>query len=179
MPILAMLRGANLAAERVHHELQPVADSEDGPPERIIPAGECLRISSILELQGRTTENTLSSRTRRAISCEYCAPKSRTTIDWVSTDEFLRSELPCKARLRLQEEEHRSELIHFGQSKIFWGRRRLAVLLAAGARRPALHEWSPDMLSAFRCRVRWQRRNTLPRSRILRTASYRHLTPHP
>src|SRR5947208_14939335 len=70
--------------------------TDDGPPERMIPAGEYLRISSILALQGRTTEKTFCSRTRRAISCEYCAPKSRTTIDWASTDEFLRSPVQCK-----------------------------------------------------------------------------------
>src|SRR5438874_3912626 len=72
--------------------------TDEGPPERMIPAGEYLRISSILAVQGRTTEKTFCSRTRRAISCEYCAPKSRTTIDWDSTDEFLKSELPCKAK---------------------------------------------------------------------------------
>src|SRR5580704_4630664 len=33
---------------------------------------------------------------RRAISWEYWAPKSRTTIDWVSTDECLKSESKCK-----------------------------------------------------------------------------------
>src|ERR1700722_15789761 len=74
--------------------------TEDGPPERMIPAGEYLRISSILTVQGRTTEKTFCSRTRRAISCEYCAPKSKTTIDWDSTDEFLKSEVLCKGRLR-------------------------------------------------------------------------------
>src|SRR5260370_36893367 len=62
----------------------------------MMPTGEYLRMSSIVELQGRTAEKTCCSRTRRAISCEYCAPKSRTTIDWVSTNEFLRSSLPCK-----------------------------------------------------------------------------------
>src|SRR6185312_4928619 len=71
--------------------------TDDGPPERMIPAGEYLRISSILAVQGRTTENTFCSRTRRAINCEYCAPKSRTTIDCDSTDECLKSEVPCKA----------------------------------------------------------------------------------
>src|SRR5580693_3666693 len=33
---------------------------------------------------------------RRAMSWEYCAPKSRTTMDWVSTDEFLRLRGVCK-----------------------------------------------------------------------------------
>src|SRR5438094_3896641 len=62
----------------------------------MIPSGWYFWISSIFELQGRTAEKTFCSRTRRAISCEYCAPKSRTTIDWVSTDEFLRSLVQCK-----------------------------------------------------------------------------------
>src|ERR1700685_2385833 len=40
---------------------------------------------------------------RRAINCEYCAPKSRTTmawlsLDWVSTDECLKSASQCKGR---------------------------------------------------------------------------------
>src|ERR1700674_2911043 len=47
-------------------------------------------MSSRLALNGRTTEKIFCSRMRRAISCEYCAPKSRTTMDWVSTDECLR-----------------------------------------------------------------------------------------
>src|SRR6266700_3657107 len=67
----------------------------------MIATGQYLRISSILVLQGRTTEKTFCSRTRRAISWEYCAPKSRTTIDWVSTDEFLRSRLCCKEKRQL------------------------------------------------------------------------------
>src|SRR5579883_461317 len=62
----------------------------------MIPTGEELRISSSDALQGSTAEKTLSSRIRRAISCEYCAPKSRTTIDGVSTDECLRSWEQCK-----------------------------------------------------------------------------------
>src|SRR6185312_7877546 len=48
-------------------------------------------------LQGRTTEKTFCSRMRRAMSCEYCAPKSRMTIDWFSTDEFRRLANKCKA----------------------------------------------------------------------------------
>src|SRR6266704_5919010 len=67
----------------------------------MIPTGEYFWISSIFELQGRTAEKTFCSRTRRAISWEYCAPKSRTTIDWVSTDEFLRSRLCCKEKRQL------------------------------------------------------------------------------
>src|SRR5271157_5331546 len=53
---------------------------------------------------------------RRAISCEYCAPKSRTTIawlswDWVSTDEILRLTPPVANKSRTlttgDTEEHR------------------------------------------------------------------------
>ena len=62
----------------------------------MIPIGEYFLISSILELQGRTAEKTFCSRTRRAISYDYCAPKSRTTIDWVSNNEFLKSAMRCK-----------------------------------------------------------------------------------
>src|ERR1700677_3903557 len=50
----------------------------------------------MLAVQGRTTEKTFCSRMRRAISCEYWAPKSRTTIDWVSTDECLKLGRKCK-----------------------------------------------------------------------------------
>src|SRR5438445_4195178 len=76
-----------------------LSQTDEGPPERMIPTGEYFWISSIFELQGRTAEKTFCSRTRRAISCEYCAPKSRTTIDWVSTNEFLRSLSQCKDQL--------------------------------------------------------------------------------
>src|SRR6185437_1544795 len=62
----------------------------------MIPIGLCFLISSSFELQGRTTEKTFCSRTRRAISCEYCAPKSSTTIEGVSTNEFLREFPPSK-----------------------------------------------------------------------------------
>ena len=36
-------------------------------------------------LQGRTTEKTFCSRMRRAMSCVYWLPKSRMTIEEVST----------------------------------------------------------------------------------------------
>src|SRR6185437_458099 len=64
----------------------------------MIPIGLCFLISSSFELQGRTTEKTFCSRTRRAISCEYCAPKSSTTIEGGSTNEFLREFPPSKER---------------------------------------------------------------------------------
>src|SRR5712692_4717486 len=50
----------------------------------------------MVALNARTTEKTFCSRMRRAISCEYWAPKSRTTMDWVSTDKCLRSRRKCK-----------------------------------------------------------------------------------
>src|ERR1035441_7368714 len=62
-----------------------------------MPAGEELLISSSEAVQGRTTEKTFCSRMRRAISCEYCAPKSRTTIACVSTIYFARGREQCKA----------------------------------------------------------------------------------
>src|SRR6185437_12688257 len=45
-----------------------------------MPTGSCARISSIDAVHGRIAENTCCSRIRRAISCVYCPPKSRTTI---------------------------------------------------------------------------------------------------
>ena len=44
------------------------------------PAGFHFRISSSEAVPGRTTEKTRASRIRRAISCVYWEPKSRTTI---------------------------------------------------------------------------------------------------
>src|ERR1700733_8124238 len=65
-----------------------------------MPAGEQLLISSSLAVQGSTTEKTFCSRMRRAMSCVYCAPKSRMTmvssgeaglcLGWFSTEEFLK-----------------------------------------------------------------------------------------
>src|ERR1700723_2278226 len=67
-----------------------------------MPTGEQLLTSSSEAVQGSTTEKTFCSRMRRAMSCVYCAPKSRMTtdwlrMDWVSTDEFLKSHGLCKA----------------------------------------------------------------------------------
>src|SRR5580700_5604729 len=66
-----------------------------------MPTGPQLLTSSSDAVQGRTTEKTFCSRMRRAMSCVYCAPKSRMTIDslsldWGSTDEFLKSAGACK-----------------------------------------------------------------------------------
>src|ERR1700733_15436076 len=35
---------------------------------------------------------------RRAISCVYCAPKSRMTMEWGCTDECLRFDTECKGK---------------------------------------------------------------------------------
>src|SRR6185437_16015677 len=58
--------------------------TEHGPPDRMIPSGFCARTCSMGAVQGSTTENTFCSRMRRAISCVYCEPKSRMTIEEVS-----------------------------------------------------------------------------------------------
>src|SRR5207302_2023025 len=70
-----------------------------------MPTGAQLLTSSSEAVQGSTTEKTFCSRMRRAMSWVYCAPKSRMTmdslsLDWGSTDEFLKSDGPCKGRGR-------------------------------------------------------------------------------
>src|SRR4051794_36483299 len=57
----------------------PSAYTDAGPPERIRPRGERRLISSMSTVCGRSSLKTPHSRTRRAISCEYCPPKSRTS----------------------------------------------------------------------------------------------------
>src|SRR5437879_10734564 len=68
-----------------------------------MPTGAQLLTSSSEAVQGSTTEKTFCSRMRRAMSWVYCAPKSRMTmdslsLDWGSTDEFLKSSGACKGR---------------------------------------------------------------------------------
>src|SRR5580700_11928135 len=75
--------------------------TDHGAPESTMPTGAQLLTSSSEAVQGSTMEKTFCSRMRRAMSCVYCAPKSRMTIDslsldWGSTDEFLKSAVPCK-----------------------------------------------------------------------------------
>ena len=93
---------ARPAAERVGHQLHAVADAEHrtcrgrrrpdrtsarpasetlfGPPDRMMPAGRCARIRSSGVSGGQISEYTESSRRRRAMSCVYCEPKSRTMM---------------------------------------------------------------------------------------------------
>ena len=83
-----------------------------------MPTGAQLLISSSEAVQGSTTEKTFCSRMRRAMSCVYCAPKSRMTmlvdgwlrLDWVSTDEFLKSDGPCKALVQIHQRRIRASV---------------------------------------------------------------------
>src|SRR5580704_9205116 len=58
----------------------PASYTEFGPPERTIPTGSNFRIWSIPAVHGRIALKTCCSRILRAISCEYCPPKSNTTM---------------------------------------------------------------------------------------------------
>src|SRR5271154_2394154 len=62
------------------HSGASLSYTELGPPDRTMPTGSSARISSSFAVHGRIAENTCCSRMRRAISCVYCPPKSRTTI---------------------------------------------------------------------------------------------------
>src|ERR1700744_1726191 len=61
------------------HVGAPSAYAALGPPDKMIPVGSNFWISLIFDVHGSTAENTCCSRTRRAISCVYCPPKSITT----------------------------------------------------------------------------------------------------
>src|SRR5712675_2465346 len=75
-----------------------------------MPTGAHFFTSFTDAVQGSTIEKTFCSRMRRAMSCVYCAPKSRMTMDWFSgdwlaldwdsTDEFLKSDGSCKGEPR-------------------------------------------------------------------------------
>src|SRR5208282_3656652 len=54
-----------------------------------MPTGSHRSISSSFALQGRTAEKTSCSRTRRAINCVYCPPKSRTTMPFLTLNDSL------------------------------------------------------------------------------------------
>ena len=104
--VLALAGRAHFSAEVVGEELQAVADAEDrqahgeqggvrdrgvrvvdrtgaagkNQPDGMMGADLCADA-----VQGRTTEKTLCSRMRRAMSWVYWLPKSRMTIEEVST----------------------------------------------------------------------------------------------
>src|SRR2546426_8951340 len=63
--------------------------TDAGPPERMIPFGRRASISSKGIERGTISEYTCASRTRRAISCAYCAPKSTTSTGWISLTSLL------------------------------------------------------------------------------------------
>src|SRR5581483_6752321 len=56
----------------------PGSYTEAGPPERISPAGRRALSSAAVRSCGTISEYTRHSRTRRAMSCAYWAPRSRT-----------------------------------------------------------------------------------------------------
>src|SRR5215472_12284336 len=60
--------------------------TDSGPPERMTPRGAKARTSASLTSQGWISQYTPSSRTRRAMSCVYWAPKSRISMRcaWMS-----------------------------------------------------------------------------------------------
>src|SRR2546430_7877985 len=53
--------------------------TELGPPDRMMPEGSNLRISSTAVVHGRMALKTFCSRILRAMSCVYWPPKSSTT----------------------------------------------------------------------------------------------------
>src|SRR5271155_2436758 len=71
--------------------------TELGPPESTIPTGSCARISAIVAVHGRIAEKTSCSRMRRAMSCVYCPPKSRTTIPFLTITSLLLLHHDCTA----------------------------------------------------------------------------------
>ena len=52
----------------------PGSYTDAGPPERMSAAGSLFLISAAVTPPGTISEYTWASRTRRAISCAYCAP---------------------------------------------------------------------------------------------------------
>src|ERR1700678_198106 len=54
------------------------AYTDEGPPDKIIALGRLASISVAGIVDGTISEYTWHSRTRRAINCAYCAPKSTT-----------------------------------------------------------------------------------------------------
>src|SRR5580765_5077484 len=57
----------------------PSAYTDAGPPLRISACGFRARTCSGVTVCGTSSEKTRHSRTRRAISCEYCPPRSTTS----------------------------------------------------------------------------------------------------
>src|SRR3954465_13875872 len=72
------MTGIPSSSSSVRSRGAPSAYTDAGPPERISPRGARRLISSMSIVCGSSSLNTPHSRTRRAISCEYWPPKSRT-----------------------------------------------------------------------------------------------------
>src|SRR6202050_5057951 len=66
--------------------------TDSGPPDRITPRGAKSRTAAEEISQGWISQYTPLSRTRRAMSWVYCAPKSRISIRcaWMSGDAVIR-----------------------------------------------------------------------------------------
>src|SRR5271157_3369872 len=79
-----------MASTAASHFGASLSYTELGPPDKIIPAGSSLRISSSAVVHGNIALNTCCSRTRRAINWVYCPPKSSTTTPPCSVFSF-----PC------------------------------------------------------------------------------------
>src|SRR3954471_13945800 len=79
----------------------PAAYTDDGPPDRMIAAGSFARRSWTDAVCGTISEYTLASRTRRAMSCAYWAPKSTTSTGRASVPEFSSGPRAWGATLRL------------------------------------------------------------------------------
>src|SRR3954451_9212835 len=73
------MTGIPSSSSSVRSRGAPSAYTDAGPPERISPRGARRLISSTSTVCGSSSLNTPHSRTRRAISCEYWPPKSRTS----------------------------------------------------------------------------------------------------
>src|SRR3954451_19859958 len=72
-------RGMSRSSSWVGNGGAPSSWTEAGPPERTSALGARSRIFSTEVVEGKSSAKTPHSRTRRAISCEYWPPKSRTS----------------------------------------------------------------------------------------------------
>src|SRR2546421_1772006 len=80
----------------------PSTWTDAGPPLKITPAGLRAFSSSAVIVYGTISEYTCASRTRRAISCAYCAPKSttRTVSNWGASMRRLATHADALAALK-------------------------------------------------------------------------------
>src|SRR5215217_3422855 len=147
----------------------PGAYTEAGPPERISPFGLRRRTSSTPTWCGSSSEKTPHSRTRRAISCEYWPPKSRTSTSSCATARSsASSSTGCSAATGCRsicDKRHRSAARRHAD-------RLLALeLLALRLQRRRDHQLGPvelrDVLVAARRHRRLQRAHEVERAVVL------------